>query len=77
MDLILPVIFPIKPIDGSPYYGVIDSSNIQFFSSVSTFLSCNEGKILELRKEKKINIDNLLEISKFCVMRLIQKQKNQ
>ena len=77
MDLILPVIFPIKPIDGSSYYGVIDSSNIQFFSSVSTFLSCNEGKILELRKEKKINIDNLLKISKFCVMRLIQKQKNQ
>ena len=51
MDLILPVIFAIIPIDGS-CCRVTDSSNIQeFFSSVSKFLSCNEEKTSELRKD--------------------------
>ena len=55
MDLILPIIFAITPIDGQ-YYRVIDSSNIQdFFSSVSKCLSCNEEKTLELKKDKKNN----------------------
>ena len=48
------------------------------FSSVSKFLSCNKGKRLELRKDKKVtNINNILRISKICVMRLTQNKKNQ
>ena len=47
MDLILPIIFPTTPIDGS-CYRVIDSSNIQeLFPSFPKFLSCNEEKTLE------------------------------
>ena len=59
MDLILPIIFAITPIDGY-CYRVIDSSNIKFFFLfVSKFLSCNEEKTLELKKDfKKMNTNN-------------------
>ena len=62
MDLILSLMFAITPNDGS-CYKVIDSSNIQEF--------------LELKKDKKMNISNILKISKFRVMRLTENQKNQ
>ena len=43
------------------------------------FLSCNKEKILELKKDKKkiMNVNNILKISKFCVMRLTENQKYQ
>ena len=51
MDLILPIIFVITPIDGL-CYRVIDSSILQdFFSSVSKFLSCYEEKTVEKRQK--------------------------
>ena len=52
MDLILPIISAITRIDGS-CYRVINSSNIQEFSHVSKFLSCNEEKTLQVKKDKK------------------------
>ena len=76
--MILSIIFAVTPTDGSRHR-VIDSSIVQkIFSSVSKFLSCNKGKRLELRKDKKVtNINNILRISKLCVMRLTQNKKNQ
>ena len=71
MDLILSIIFAITPIDGS-CYRVMDSSNIQeFFHLSQNVLPCNEEKTLELKKDikKRMNINNILKISKFCVMR--------
>ena len=44
------------------------------------FLSCNKEKILELKKDKKkkiMDVNNILKISKFCVMRLTENQKYQ
>ena len=56
MDLTLPIIFAITPIDRS-CYRVIDSSILQdFFSSVSNFLSCYEEKAVEKRLKKRMNI---------------------
>ena len=75
MDLILPIIFATTPTDGS-CYRVINLSNIQkVFSSVSKFSSCKEEKTLELKKIMTIN--NILNVSNFCVMRLTQNQNNQ
>ena len=49
------IIFAITPIDGSHYKAIVDLSNTQeFFSSASKFLSCDEERTLELRKDKKI-----------------------
>ena len=77
MEFILPIIFAIIPTAGS-CYRVIDLLNIpEFFSSVSKFLSCNEKKNIRVEKRSKkiMNINNMLKISKFCVMRLSQKNK--
>ena len=79
IDLILPIIFAITPIDGS-CYRVIDSSNIQeFFHLSQKVLSCNEEKTSELKNDKKkeMNINYVLKISKFCVIRLTKNKKNQ
>ena len=71
MGLILDIIFAVTPVDGS-CYRVIDSSILQdVLWSVSKFLSCDEEKRLDLRKDKKItNINNILKTSNLCVMRL-------
>lgn len=55
MDLILPIIFTIAPIDGSSYR-VIDSPILQqFLSDVSQCLSHNaENIIVELRQQNTI-----------------------
>ena len=71
MGLILDIIFAVTPVDGS-CYRAIDSSILQdVLWSVSKFLSCDEEKRLDLRKDEKItNINNILKTSNLGVMRL-------
>ena len=71
IGFILDIIFSVTPVDGS-CYRVIDSSILQeVLRSVSKFLSCDEEKRLDLRKDEKItNINNILKTSNLGVMRL-------
>ena len=74
MDLMLRIIFDMIPTDGS-YYRVINSSIQQdFFHLSQNFCHAIQKKQLEKYK-KRININNILKISKLCVMRLMQNQK--
>ena len=62
MDLILPIIFTIAPIDGSSYR-VIDSPILQqFLSDVSQCLSHNAEKNYSWAKTTKYNKMNIVVI---------------